>query len=87
VLLSTGTLPRPFTVPLPVPPVLRSGRKADDGYPEQEALPLSIGSATSPSGSATGHSLPILNASNVRDTASRSTRRHPKPDPPGTQRE
>lgn len=28
VLLSTATLPRPFTVPLPVPPVLRSGRMA-----------------------------------------------------------
>lgn len=28
VFLSTATPPRPFTVPLPVPPVLRSGRTA-----------------------------------------------------------
>jgi len=48
VLLSTATLPRPLTVPLPVPPVLRSGRKADDGYPEEEALPRPRGSAMSP---------------------------------------
>ena len=31
VLLSTATRPRPFTVPSPVPPVLRSRQKEDDG--------------------------------------------------------
>ena len=40
VLLSTATRPRPFTVPSPVPPVLRSRQKEDDGYPEEEALLL-----------------------------------------------
>jgi len=39
-LLSTATRPRPFTVPSPVPPVLRSRQKEDDGYPEEEALLL-----------------------------------------------
>ena len=41
VLLSTATLPRPFTVPSPEPPVLRSRQKEDDGYREEKALPLS----------------------------------------------
>jgi len=86
--LSTATLPCPFTGPLPVPLVLRSGQKADDGYPEDEALPLPKRQRhVPPHDLRPGHSLRILNASNVRDTVSRSTRRHPEPDPPGTQRE
>jgi len=81
-------LPATAPPPLPVPLLLRSGQKADDGYREEEVLPLPKRQRhVPPHDLRPGHSLRILNASNVRDTVSRSTRRHPEPDPPGTQRE